>query len=261
MRCFGIIITLLIVISASAQDSALFKKLVFTKGKESLNYRIMYPTKYDVNKKYPVILFLHGAGERGSDNEKQLVHGAKLFADSINRAKYPAFVIFPQCPESDFWARIKKQKTSSDSLGGFQYSSNEQIGNSLRLVVNLIDSFAKTPQVNTKRIYLGGLSMGGMATFELLWRKPKFFAAAFPICGGGDPSKVNIYAKGYPIWVFHGGADPVVPVSNSRLMVNALKQAGANVRYTEYPGVGHDSWTNAFAEPGLLEWVFKQQMR
>ena len=103
--------------------------------------------------------------------------------------------------------------------------------------------------------------MGGMGTFELLWRKPKFFAAAIPICGGGDPSKVNVYAKNFPVWVFHGDSDPVVPVSNSRLMVKELKKAGANVKYTEYPGVGHDSWTNAFAEPGLLDWVFDQEKK
>ena len=262
MRVACIIITLLIVISARAQDSSLYKKAVFAKGKNSLNYRIMYPSKYDVNKKYPVILFLHGAGERGSDNEKQLVHGAKLFADSANRAKYPAFVIFPQCTESDFWARIEREQApGTDTLGGFKFVSDSGIGPSLGLVVNLIDSFAKTPQVDTKRIYLGGLSMGGMATFELLWRKPKFFAAGFPICGGGDPSKVSVYADKFPMWVFHGDADPVVPVSNSRLMVNVLKKAGADVKYSEYKGVGHDSWTNAFAEAELLEWIFKQEKK
>ncbi|MBL7699977.1 MAG: dienelactone hydrolase family protein [Chitinophagaceae bacterium] len=257
MRIACIIITLLIVTGIKAQDGELYKKKVFGKGKDTLSYRIMYPSKYDVNKKYPVILFLHGAGERGSDNEAQLVHGAKLFADSVNRIKYPAFVIFPQCPKGDFWARIKREESpGSDSLGGFDFISDEPIGKSLGLVVKLIDSFARTPQVDKKKIYVGGLSMGGMGTFELLWRKPNFFAAAIPICGGGDPSKVSIYAKNFPIWVFHGGADPVVPVSNSRLMVNSLKAAGANVVYTEYPGVGHDSWNNAFAEPTLLEWLF-----
>jgi predicted peptidase len=166
MRVACIIITLLIVISASAQDSSLYKKAVFVKGKSSLNYRIMYPSKYDVNKKYPVILFLHGAGERGSDNEKQLVHGAEMFADSANRAKFPAFVIFPQCPESDFWAKIQREQApGTDTLGGFKFISDTKIGTSLGLVVNLIDSFAKTPQVDTNRVYLGGLSMGGMATF------------------------------------------------------------------------------------------------
>ena len=262
MRIACSIITLLIVISASAQDYTLFRKQVFRKGKDSLNYRIMYPSKYDVNKKYPVILFLHGAGERGSDNQKQLSHGAKLFADSANRAKYPAFVIFPQCPESDFWAKIEREQApGTDTLGGFHFISDGNIGKSLGLAVNLIDSFAKTPQVNTKKIYLGGLSMGGMGTFELLWRKPGFFAAGFPMCGGGDPAKVNIYAKNFPIWVFHGSNDPIVPVSNSRLMVNALKNAGANVTYSAYPGVGHNSWDNAFAEPQLLDWIFAQERK
>jgi predicted peptidase len=262
MRVVCYIITLLIVTTVSAQPSSLYKAEVFKKGTDALNYRIMYPLRYDVNKKYPVILFLHGAGERGSDNQKQLVHGANLFADSANRAKYPAFVIIPQCPESDFWAKIEREQApGTDTLGGFKFISDGAIGKSLGLVVNLIDSFAKTPQVNTKKIYLGGLSMGGMGTFELLWRKPKFFAAAFPICGGGDPTKVNIYAKNFPVWVFHGGSDPVVPVSNSRLMVNELKKAGANVKYSEYPGVGHNSWNNAFAEPELLEWLFKQEKK
>jgi|SRR5688500_4623884 len=261
MRVVCSIITLLIVISASAQDSLLYKKEVFRKGKDTLNYRIMYPLNYDVNKKYPVVLFLHGAGERESDNSKQLVHGAKLFSDSVNRSKYPAFVIFPQCPKSDFWSKIEKDQSPGDSLGGFKFISEGKINKSLGLVINLIDSFAKTHQVNTKKIYVGGLSMGGMATFELLWRKPQFFAAAFPICGGGDPSKVSIYAKNFPVWVFHGASDNVVPVSNSRLMVKALKNAGADVKYSEYAGVGHASWTNAFAEPELLEWIFKQERK
>ncbi|HLZ87034.1 MAG TPA: dienelactone hydrolase family protein, partial [Puia sp.] len=91
----------------------------------------------------------------------------------------------------------------------------------------------------------------------LLWRKPHFFAAAFPICGAGDPAKVGTYARKFPIWVFHGGADPVVPVANSHLMVSALQAARAKVKYTEYPGVGHDSWKKAFAEPELLPWLFE----
>jgi len=103
--------------------------------------------------------------------------------------------------------------------------------------------------------------MGGMGTFEILWRKPNFFAAALPICGGGDPSKVPLYANKFPIWIFHGNKDPVVTVSNSRLMVNALKAADAKVIYSEYPGIQHDSWKNAFAEPDLLKWLFAQKKK
>jgi predicted peptidase len=148
-----------------------------------------------------------------------------------------------------------------DSLGNFNFISDEDAKLPLQLVSKLIDSFAQTPQVDKNRIYIGGLSMGGMGTFEMLWRKPDFFAAAFPICGGGDPDKVSTYAKGFPIWVFHGAQDKTVPVSNSRLMVNSLKKAGADVKYSEYPSVAHDSWNNAFAEPDLLEWLFKHRRK
>lgn len=259
MRLACIIISLLIVNTSSAQDTSLFKKMVYVKAGDTLNYRILYPTKYDVNKKYPVVVVLHGSGERGSDNEKQLKWGAHLFEDSVNRAKFPAFVIFPQCPENDSWAKTDRDTTSKDSTGSFRFNSEGPARKSLALVENLLDSFAKTPQVNKQKIYVGGLSMGGMGTFEILWRKSGFFAAAFPICGGGDPSKVSLYARNFPIWVFHGASDPVVPVSNSRRMVNALKAAGAKVKYSEYPGVGHDSWNNAFAEPTLLSWLFAQK--
>jgi predicted peptidase len=262
MRLINSIIAMLIVGSLSAQDSALYKKEVFADGKDTLRYRILYPTRYDMNKKYPVVLFLHGAGERGDDNEKQLVHGAKLFADSAIRAKYPAFVIFPQCPTDSFWANINREPgKSADSLGKFSFNSSEKPRTPLALVSQLMDSIAQTPQVNTKKIYVGGLSMGGMGTFEILWRKPKFFAAAIAICGGGDPEKIKIYAKNFPIWVFHGDSDDVVPVSNSRLMVNRLRAAGAKVKYSEYAGVTHNSWDNAFAEPDLLRWLFAQQSK
>ena len=241
-----------------AQDSSLYKRQQYSDGKNTLNYRILYPSDYDVNRKYPLILVLHGSGERGNGNNAQLVHGGKLFLDSAIRVDYPAFVVFPQCPAEDFWANLKKED-KKDSLGGFGYMSHKPVKKSLGLVSMLMDSLAQTPQINTKKMYIGGLSMGGMGTFELLWRKPKFFAAAFPICGGGDPAKVNAYAKNFPIWVFHGGADKIVTPANSRIMVNALLKAGAKVKYTEYPGVGHDSWNNAFAEPDLLKWLFAQE--
>lgn len=261
MRIICSIISLLIVFSVTAQDMSQYEKHQFVDGDDTLLYRLLYPTKYDINKQYPLVLFLHGAGERGNDNEKQLVHGAKLFADSLTRAKFPAFVVFPQCPQDDFWAGMRMREDNADSLGRFAVVSREEAGTALSLAEKLVDSLAATPQVNKRQVYLGGLSMGGMGTFELLWRKPGFFAAAFPICGAGDPAKVTAYARRYPIWVFHGAADNVVPVSNSRLMVDALKKAGARLQYTEYPGVGHDSWTNAFAEPGLLPWLFKQKRR
>ncbi|WP_207512408.1 dienelactone hydrolase family protein [Longitalea luteola] len=243
----------------SAQLNDAYEKKEFISGNDTLRYRVLYPIDYKASKKYPLIVFLHGSGERGSNNEAQLKHGGSLFADSANRQKFPAIVIFPQCPQNDFWSRIRREPDKKDSLGAFTFPSDQPIGKSLDLVSRLLDSLVASRLVKTKKIYLAGLSMGGMGTFELLWRKPGFFAAAIPICGGGDPQKVTVYAKKFPIWLFHGDNDQAVPVGNSRLMYNSLKAAGAKAKYTEYPGVGHDSWNNAFREPELLPWLFKQK--
>jgi len=248
--------TLLLIFAMGAafgQSYPSFEKKELLRGKDTLRYRIQYPLGYNATKKYPLVLLMHGAGERGEDNEAQLVWGGALFADSMVRAKYPAIVIFPQCRTTDFWANLYYVPTDSVR---FHMRSDSAPGKSMGLVLQLLDEMVASGRVDTKRIYVGGLSMGGMGTFELLWRKPGFFAAAFPICGAGDPARVSVYANKFPIWVFHGGADPVVPVVNSHIMVRALKAAGARVTYTEYPGVGHDSWKNAFAEPQLLPWLF-----
>jgi predicted peptidase len=247
---FGLVLS---AATAFSQSFPSFEKKEFLSGGDTLRYRIQYPLQYDATKKYPLVLLLHGAGERGSDNQAQLVWGGSLFADSMVRARFPAIVVFPQCGAKDFWAQLTY--TPTDSIR-FHMRSDTAPGKGMGLVIQLLDELAAGGHVDTKRIYVGGLSMGGMGTFEILWRKPHFFAAAFPICGAGDPAQVRLYARKFPIWVFHGGADPVVPVANSHLMVAALKAAKAKVLYTEYPGVGHDSWKKAFAEPELLPWVF-----
>lgn len=260
MKIFFSLIGALIAFGAIAQDNSPYEKKTFIRGADTLRYRVMYPIKYNPKQKYPVLLFLHGAGERGTNNEAQLVHGSKMLADSANRTKYPAIVIFPQCPYTDFWAGIKIIKDRNDSIPlQLEYPADWAISKSLGLVTQLVDSFATTPSADKSRFYVGGLSMGGMGTFEILWRKPGFFAAAFPICGGGNMGKAATYGRDFPIWVFHGEKDPVVDVNDSRKMVAALVQAGAKVKYTEYPNVKHDSWTNAFAEPQLLQWLFSQK--
>lgn len=251
--CFGLA-------SFAQQDNSAYQKKWFIKGADTLPYRILYPLNYDAKKQYPLVLFLHGAGERGSNNEAQLIHGSKLFADSATRGRYPAIVIFPQCPYTDFWARIKLVKPAKDSTPNqIEYLTDAAPGRSMAMVNLLLDSFATEKAVDNKRIYIGGLSMGGMGTFEILWRRPNFFAAAFPICGGGNVDKATTYADKFPVWIFHGGKDPVVDPNDSRKMYAALKAAGANAKYTEYPNVKHDSWTNAFAEPELLAWLFSQK--
>lgn len=261
MRKYFITILALSVSLSAQSQSGQFEKKVLISQTDTLHYRMLYPTGYDGSKKYPLLLFLHGAGERGNDNESQLKHGARLFSDALTMKNYPAIVVFPQCEKDDFWSRISRNTGGNDSLGGFSFPVNQPAGRSASLVLNLLDTLVQSGIVNTHRIYLGGLSMGAMGTFEFLWRRPRFFAAAFAICGGGNPETVSQYARDFPIWIFHGDKDPVVPVSNSRLMYEVLKSSGAQVIYTEYPGVNHNSWDPAFAETGLLKWLFSHELK
>lgn len=251
---------LLSALLAQAQTEG-YQKALYIEGKDTLRYRILYPLDYKPGKKYPVVVFLHGSGERGMDNEKQLVHGSKLFADSANRKKYPAFVIFPQCPPTEGWSKMRAERKTETGPPLRTYPTDEAIGTPLLLVTHLVDSLVKNRIADSKRIYVGGLSMGGMGTFEILWRRPDLFAAAFPICGGGAESSAAVYGRKFPIWVFHGADDAVVDVNESRKMVAALKEARAKVRYSEYPGVNHNSWDNAFAEKDLLPWLFDKKKR
>ncbi|MFT3701041.1 MAG: prolyl oligopeptidase family serine peptidase [Agriterribacter sp.] len=256
---------LLILISAmpsflKAQISTqnLYERQLFIEGDDTLFCRILSPIHFSRSKKYPLIIVLHGSGERGNDNESQLLWGSNLFLDSTNREKFPAIVVFPQCPADSSWSvRIKNK--AQDSANVFRFPMDAPATKPLQLVMNFIDTLVNAGNVDSKRIYIGGLSMGGFGTFELLWRRPQLFAAAFPICGGGNPASAKIYGKHFPIWVFHGADDDVVPIANSRTMVDALKTAGAKLKYTEYAGVKHDSWKNAFAEPELLPWLFAQK--
>jgi predicted peptidase len=240
-----------------AQDQSLYKKENFISGNDTLPYRILLPLNYDASKKYPLIFFMHGAGERGNDNEAQLVHGAKLFLREDVRKNYPAIVVFPQCPQSSFWASVNFKM---DSLGksSFSFDANGEPSVGMKLANGLLHELMNEFKLQKKQIYVGGLSMGGMGTFEIVARNPGLFAAAMPICGGGDPS-IAKKVKKTKWWVFHGAKDDVVPPANSQIMVAALKAAGANVKFSLYPDANHNSWDSAFAEPELLSWLFAQK--
>lgn len=243
-----------------SQEYSRFQNKIYLRGTDTLGYRILFPHNYDSTKQYPLVVFLHGAGERGRDNQKQLINGAALFLKPQNIRKFPAIVIFPQCSIDDFWARTRIIKSMTDSTPfKFEYLTDVPMNTGLSLVSELLDSLASAKMINNKQVYVGGLSMGGMGTFELLWRKPGFFAAAFVICGGGEVSTAGLYGKAFPIWIFHGDKDPVVDVNDSRKMAAALKTAEAKVKYTEYAGVKHDSWKKAFEEPQLVPWLFNQR--
>jgi predicted peptidase len=234
---------------------AAFEARTFTDEQSGhlLPYRVLWPQGYDQNKKkkYPLVLFLHGAGERGDDNLLQLTHGTPLFLD--NQKQFPAIVLMPQCATDDYWAQMVKEEDQR------RYNFNEFPNPSLAAVQKLLHTFMDTEKVNPDRVYLMGLSMGGMGTFELLAREPETFAAAVPICGGTNPALVALYAKQIPLWIFHGAEDGVVRVENSRRIVQQLATLGIVPRYTEYPGVNHNSWDHAFAEPGLLKWLFGER--
>ena len=224
-----------------------------------LPYRILYPENYDKNKKYPLLLLLHGAGERGKDNEKQLTHGSKLFITAENRKNFPAIVVFPQCPEESFWAVTKIDRTTTPFKIEFDYTAEPNWP--LAAANALVKKLSNEEGVDKSRVYISGLSMGGMGTFESVYRYPDLYAAALPICGGGDVSHYDKRVAKVPFWVFHGAVDAVVNPQLSRDMVEKLKSLKAEVKYTEYPGVNHNSWENAFAEPEYLSWMLQHKKK
>jgi predicted peptidase len=196
---------------------------------------------------------LHGAGERGDDNEAQMKYGKNVFLDSLNRINFPAIVIFPQCPKDSFWSSVQINRSTVPTTFVFDYTA--PINWPLQAVVDLVKSIKH----DKRRTYIMGLSMGGMGTMEAISRNPKMFAAASPICGGADLSYVSKYAKRVPLWVHHGDADIVVPVRHSRELVKAVQDQGVEIKYSEYPKVNHNSWDNAFKQPDLLSWIFSHR--
>ncbi|WP_102407461.1 alpha/beta hydrolase-fold protein [Parabacteroides bouchesdurhonensis] len=245
---------LLVSVTVYAGDKNSFLKKQFTTSNGyKLNYRVLYPENYCPDQQYPVILFLHGAGERGDDNEAQLFHGGDMFASHANRSKYPAIIIAPQCPKDISWSSYRKPEKDGEKR---YYPSVTPITKPMAAVKELLDSYIAKGIVDTKRIYITGLSMGGMGTFDLVCRYPNLFATATPICGGANLQRLANF-KGKTVFsIYHGADDSVVDVQFSRDAYKTLKEAGIDVRYKEYPGVDHNSWDNAFAEPDYLEWMF-----
>ena len=239
-----------------AQDLGAYGKKWYINSGDTLPYRLLLPEHYDPSKKYPLIVFLHGSGERGRDNEKQLVHGARFFLNKEFRNTHQAIVVFPQCPATSRWSNYR----ISDSGGKrvFTLLSEDPPTPQMILLEKWISQLRSEFRIDKKRIIVGGLSMGGMGTFELTRRNPKLFAAAFPICGATDPSTAKKLRK-IDWWIFHGAKDDLVPPASSIQMAEALKKAGADVRFSLYPEANHNSWDPAFAEPELAAWLFSRR--
>ncbi len=257
-KIIAAIASLFIFATLPAQDLTLYQKKELIRGKDTLRYRVLYPRKYKKNKAYPLIVFLHGSGERGRDNEAQLTHGGRLFLKEEIRDNFPAIVIFPQCPPDSAWARSRRIPNATRR----EYLSEAEPPVPQQLVKLLMDSLAANRLINTKRVYLGGLSLGGIGTYDMLGRYPGYFSAAFPICGACNIPWFLENAGNVPLWIFHGTLDTSVPPDSDRELFKALMTRGAtNVMYTEYPKAGHNSWDSAFAEPKLLPWLFSDRKR
>jgi len=201
-----------------------------------LNYLLFLPKDYgaESKRKWPLILFLHGAGERGDDLELVKKHGIPKIVEQ--RKDFPFIAVSPQCPKFLWWT------AEADTLNA------------------LLDNLVATYAVDTDHIYLTGLSMGGYGTWHLAMAYPKRFAAIAPICGGGAPEKAHVL-KDVPTWVFHGAKDTVVSLEESEKMVKALKACGGNVQFTVYPDAGHDSWTETYDNSELYKWFLKHTRR
>jgi len=225
---------------------------------ESYRYQVYVPRDFDSKKKWPVILFLHGAGERNDDGLQQTDVGIG-HAIRVNAPRFPFIVVMPQCRKDRRWIHADMQ---AQAMAALEQSIKEFHG-------------------DRDRLYLTGLSMGGYGTWDMTAKYPGKFAAYVPICGGiygpvkvpdarvglaADPSVADPYAEtakrigATPIWIFHGAADDTVPVEESRKMAQALEVAKANFHYTEYPAVGHNAWDKAYAEPELIPWLLAQHL-
>jgi predicted peptidase len=190
------------------------------------------PKDYGISKAesklWPLILFLHGMGERGSNLELVKKHGIARIVDE--HPNFPFIAVSPQCPIDSWW------------------------GSQIEVLKPLLDSILAEYAVDADRVYLTGLSMGGYGAWAMGIAHPEMFAAVVPVCGGGEPEKVCAL-KNVPVWTFHGDADMVVKISESVQMVEALQACGGDVQFTVYPGVAHDSWTQTYSNPDLYTWL------
>ncbi len=195
-----------------------------------MNYLLYLPQAYDDQEAWPLVLFLHGAGERGDDLDLVKKHGPPKLID--NGQHFPFLVVSPQCPKNRWWE-------------SFELSA-------------LLDDVVEQHKVDEDRIYVTGLSMGGFGSWSLVAYAPKRFAAVAPICGGGEPFLTGLF-RDVPFWVFHGAKDSVIPLERSQAMVDALERRKGNVKFTIYPDAGHDAWTETYDNPEFFEWMLKQK--
>ena len=228
----------------------IFEKRKFENNGFRLPYRLYIPKNYDCGERWPLLVFLHGAGERGSDNERQLAFVQRLFDDPESPV-YDAIVLIPQCPADSQWVLTPWE--------GGNYSIADTLESpGLETLCMVIDEIRDFYNVDDDRLYVTGLSMGGFGTWDLLSRHGARFAAGMPICGGGDPEYAGLL-KRIPIRTFHGSEDDAVPVSGTRQMFAAIRKAGGEeIDYTEFDGMGHNVWDIVYSDRENIDWLFSQ---
>jgi predicted peptidase len=219
---------------------------------KSMPFCLLLPKDYRPSQKYPIVLFLHGSGERGTNNTAQTGPGVGIFLTPENRTKYPCFVVAPQCSPNGWWI-----DSSRDPVTGKRHP---EPNGDMQLALKCLDEVMSTFKTDSNRVYVTGLSMGGFGAWDCITRFPERFAAGVPICGGGDPSTIDATVARVPVWVFHSANDDHVPVQGDRDMVAAMKKNGGNPHYTEFPDAGHFCWDKAYTNPKLMPWLFSQSL-
>ncbi|MDA0194581.1 MAG: prolyl oligopeptidase family serine peptidase [Bacteroidetes bacterium] len=252
-------------------DSVMVRKDFLSSNGLKLPYRLFISPSYNGNEEIPLLVHLHGRGDRGTDNRPEvynklpLFNGTNSIASPNMQNKYPSIVLVPQCSDktiNEEWAKWvgNTPETPFEGLGkDGSYTMTDNPSESGFAVLELIESILKNYKIDKGRVYITGISMGGFGTWEYVGRRPDLFAAAVPMAGFSDTSIIE-KVKHIPFWIFHGGADKSNPVEGSRTMYKLLKEAGANVQYTEYPDVEHSpAFRMAWKEPELLPWIFSKK--
>jgi predicted peptidase len=227
-------------------DERFLKKIYASPTGETLSYRLFVPDGGATDSQYPLVMFLHGGRGIGTDNVSQITKsnwsGSHVWIQLDSQTKQKAFVVAPQLPRPARW----------------DYRTSDELSKYGELAIELIEELQRTHPIDRNRIYLTGQSLGGWGVWDLIAKRPDLFAAAIPVCGGGNTEAVSSM-QGVAIWAFHGARDREVSVESSREMVEALRAAGSNIEYTEYRFSGHAIWDRAYGEDGLIDWLFAQR--
>ncbi|OGQ79531.1 MAG: hypothetical protein A2289_05645 [Deltaproteobacteria bacterium RIFOXYA12_FULL_58_15] len=238
--------------TAAGKNIVAFEQRKFVHNGSELRFFFAAPVKVAAKAEedvtYPVLLFLHSAGSRGARHGEHIAHITEFLR--VASLQHPMYVVAPVVPRGELWATYGW--STEHSVMQAEPTDN------LLLTRQLLNQLQAELPIDTERIYVTGVSMGGYGTWEAVQRWPGDFAAAVPICGGGDPTRANTLVN-MPIWAFHGIDDDVVPVAETRQMIEAIRRGGGEPRYTEYPAVNHAAWEPAYREPGLIEWLFTQR--